>query len=189
MNERNWWGVTGGVLILVAAMGQLAQAKDKVPIPSGNLNLRIQGYAMVGSDQVSIRAIGQEIADTQGNFNGDETFTYVDASASPTSTAACSGTVTGGTIVAQAGSFGTPGEGEFVITVPFSPTTPVTGTACVAQTTTMQCERTLAHKPLVNDLNAGAYHCIVTGISGLGIGAASMEGHLDSVAGSNSPNS
>jgi len=190
MNERNWWGVIGGVLILLAAMSQLAQAKDALPpIPSGNLNLRIQGYEVVGSDQVNIRVIGQEIADSEGNFNGDETFTYVDGSADPTSTAVCNGSVTGGTITAQGGSFGTSGEGEFVITVPFTPATPVSGTACVEQTTTMQCERTLAHPLLVGDLDAGQYHCIVTSVSGTGIGGASMDGHLDSVAGSNSPTS
>jgi hypothetical protein len=35
----------------------------------------MEGYVLVGSSEVSIRAIGQEISDTAGNFNGDETFT------------------------------------------------------------------------------------------------------------------
>jgi hypothetical protein len=144
---------------------------------------------LVGSGQVSIRAIGQEIADRQGNFNGDETFTYVDEAAAPTSTAVCAGNITGGTIVPQGGGFGTIGEGEFVLTMPFTPATAVPGTVCVATTITMLCNRTLVHKSLVDDLDAGAYHCVVTGASGTGVGGASMDGQLDSVAGSNSPTS
>jgi hypothetical protein len=185
MNKWNIWSVIGASLIVAAGLSATATAKT--PAPSGNLNLRVQGYELVGSGQVSIQAIGQEISDSQGNFNGDETFTYVDAAAGPTSTAVCAGAITGGTIKAQGGSFGTSGEGQFVITLPFTPSTAVPGTACIASTTTMLCNRTLVHKDLIGDLDAGAYHCIVIGVSGTGIGAAAMDGHLDSVAGSNSP--
>jgi hypothetical protein len=174
-------------LILAASVGQFASAKTTGP--SGNLNLRMEGYVLVGSSEVSIRAIGQEISDTAGNFNGDETFTYVAADSAPTTTTICAGNVTGGTIKAQGGSFGTLDEGQFVITLPFTPSTAVPGTACVASTATMLCNRTLEHKTLLSALEAGAYHCIVTGVSGSGIGGASMQGHLDSVAGSNSPTS
>ena len=187
MKQQNLLGAIGGAVILVAGAGQFAIAKSSGP--SGNLNLRVQGYELIGSSKVSIRAIGQQIADKQGNFNGDETFTYVDEAAAPTSTAVCVGNIAGGTIAAQGGSFGTVGEGEFVITMPFTPATAFPGTACVAVTTTMLCNRTLVHKNLIDDLDAGAYHCVVTGVAGTGIGGASMDGQLDSVAGSNSPTS
>src|SRR5579859_5658839 len=117
MKKRNMWGVIGGALILVAGAGQFALAKSSGP--SGNLNLREQGYELIGSSKVSIRTIGQAIADKQGNFNGDATFTYVDEAAAPGSTAVCAGNITGGTIQSQGGGFGTLGEGEFVITLPF----------------------------------------------------------------------
>ena len=82
------------------------------------------------------------------------------------------------------------GKGDFSISLTFTPAS--AGTYCIPATTAMQCNRTLLHRLLADDLNAGEYHCIVTAMSaGAGAAAlidgASMDGHLDSVRGSNAP--
>ncbi|HLK85478.1 MAG TPA: hypothetical protein VKT27_03150 [Candidatus Binataceae bacterium] len=87
------------------------------------------------------------------------------------------------------GAFGS-GKGDFSISLTFTPAS--AGTYCIPATTAMQCNRTLLHRLLADDLNAGEYHCIVTAMSaGAGAAAlidgASMDGHLDSVRGSNAP--
>jgi hypothetical protein len=55
---------------------------------------------------------------------------------------------------------------------------------------TLLCNRTLLHKNLANDLNAGQYHCVAQDVTvgGNPVGA-SLEGHLDIVSGSNGTNS
>jgi hypothetical protein len=56
----------------------------------------------------------------------------------------------------------------------------------------MLCNRTLVVKKDVNDLDAGQYHCLATSVTaGTGatatINGASLQGHVDSVSGSNAP--
>jgi hypothetical protein len=180
---------TAMVLAVGMGAGRFAAAAG-LPVPSGNLNLRLNGYEVVTSEssttpaRLNIDAIGQVIADTKGNLSGAETFNAVD----PTVPAeeVCKGTVSG-TITPPTGGFGS-GDGEFSLSLSFAPTS--TGAYCIPATTTMQCNRSLLHKVLVDDLDAGQYHCIVTGMTvGTGatstIDAASMDGHLDSARGSN----
>ncbi len=194
MNFKSQIRIMAGTAIVVAmgmGLGQFAAAAD-LPVPSGNLNLRLNGYELVTPEssttpvRLSIDAIGQVIADAKGNLSGAETFNAVD----PTVPAGevCNGTVNG-TITPPSGSFGS-GAGEFAVSLSFAPTS--TGAYCIPATTTLQCNRSLLHKLLVDDLDAGQYHCIVTGMTaGTGatstIDAASMDGHLDSARGSNAP--
>jgi hypothetical protein len=172
---------------LVGAAGTGRFAFAKTFTPSGNMNLRLQGREVLGSVEDGIFAIGQVLADTAGNFSGDETFTYVNSAS--TSTGVCGGSITAGTIKSEGGSFGTLCQGQFNLSFTFTPQTVVSGTPCVASAITMLCNRTLVHPILIKDLNAGQYHCVVTGVTGTGISAASMDGHLDIVRGSNSPES
>ena len=187
-------GMMAATAMMVAvgmSAGRFAAAAD-LPVPSGNLNLRLNGYEVVTSEssttpaRLSIDAIGQVIADTKGNLSGAETFNAVDATVPAEEV--CKGTVSG-TITPPTGGFGS-GDGEFSLSLSFAPTS--TGAYCIPATTTMQCNRSLLHKVLVDDLDAGQYHCIVTGMTaGTGatstIDAASMDGHLDSARGSNAP--
>jgi hypothetical protein len=171
---------------MVAAMGAGPAAFGK-PTPFGNMNLRLQGSEVVNATQSSILGIGQELADTHGNFAGDETFTYVDPVSF--STGVCGGAISGGAIRYQGGSFGTEGQGQFTINMTFTPTTAVSNTPCQTTDYTLLCNRTL-HKNLADDLNAGQYHCIAQDVTvgGSAVGA-SLEGHLDIVSGSNGTNS
>ena len=193
MNLRNRIGIAAGAAMLIAVgmSAGRAVAADSLPIPSGKFNLRLNGYEVVTPEsssaaKLSIDAIGQVIGDTGGNLSGAETFNAVD----PTAPAeeVCNGTVTG-TITPPSGGFGS-GDGEFGVSLTFAPTS--AGSYCIPATTTMQCNRTLLHKLLADDLDAGQYHCIVTGMTAGGgstttINAASMDGHLDSSRGSNAP--
>lgn len=184
-------GIRTGLLVVAAivmgaAVGRSAFARGKDP--SGNMNLRLEGYEVVAGTQVDILGIGQEIVDSAGSFLGDETFTYVN----PTSatTAVCDGSISAGEISFQGGSFGTDGQGQFNISMTFTPTTAVTSTACQATVTTLLCNRTLLHAKFANDLNVGQYHCVATSVTvgGSAVGA-SLHGHLDIVSGSNGPTS
>jgi hypothetical protein len=179
------------MLIAVGMSARRSAAADSLPVPSGDFNLRLDGYEVVTPEgsaaaRVSIDAIGQVIGDTGGNLNGAETFNAVDATVPAEEV--CNGTVTG-TTTPPAGGFGS-GDGEFKVSLTFAPTS--AGSYCIPATTTMQCNRTLLHKRLADDLDAGQYHCIVTGMTAGGgstttINAASMDGHLDSARGSNAP--
>lgn len=177
-----------GALALAMATGAGPFAFAKGPNPSGDMNLRLNGYEIVGAAQVSILATGQELVDSSGNIAGDETFSYIDSSS--TSTATCDGT-TSGKITPPTGTFGS-GSGQFTITLNFAATSPVSSSACQNTSYTLLCNRTLAHKGLVKFLNAGQYHCVATGVT-LGSTPApipgSLEGHLSIVSGSNSPQS
>jgi hypothetical protein len=136
--------------------------------------------------RLSIDGIGQLIGDTTGNLSGAESFTAVD----PTAPAqeVCAGTVSGA-ITPPAGGFGS-GDGQFTISLVFAPTSP--DAYCIPATTNLLCNRSLLHVLLVKDLDAGQYHCIVTGMTaGTGatsaINAASMDAHIDSARGNNGP--
>jgi hypothetical protein len=179
--------MAAAAIVAVVGAAPIAFAKS-VPAPSGNMNLRLQGYEVVGATQFSILAIGQEIADTGGNFAGDETFTYAEPLS--TSTGVCGGAISAGAIVFQGGSFGTEGHGQFTISMTFTPTAPASNTPCQTTDYTLLCNRTLVHKTLANDLNAGQYHCVAqeVKVGGNPVGA-SLEGHLDIVSGSNGTDS
>lgn len=194
MNLKKQIGIMAGtaMMIVISMSAPRFAAAAELPVPSGNLNLRLDGYEVVTPEgsttpaRLSIDAIGQVIADTHGNLSGAETFNAVDATMPAAEV--CNGTVSG-TITPPTGGFGS-GDGEFAISLSFAPTN--TNAYCIPATTTMQCNRSLLHKLLVDDLDAGQYHCIVTGmIAGTGatstINAASMDGHLDSARGSNAP--
>lgn len=185
MTKRSFVGILAAAVI-VMAVGASRFASATIT-PSGNMNLRLQGHEIIAANEVSMFAIGQEIVDTTGSFSGDLTFTYVDTAS--TSTGVCGGSITGGAISAQGGSFGTLGSGQFTIAMTFTPQTTVASTACVTTAFTLLCNRTLAHPKLTDDLNAGQYHCVVTDAAGTGISAASLDGHLDLVRGSNAPQS
>jgi hypothetical protein len=194
MNLKKQIAIMAGtaMMIVISMSAPRFAVAAELPVPSGNLNLRLDGYEVVTPEgsttpaRLSIDAIGQVIADTHGNLSGAETFNAVDATMPAAEV--CNGMVTG-TITPPAGGFGS-GDGEFAISLSFAPTN--TNAYCIPATTTMQCNRSLLHKLLVDDLDAGQYHCIVTGmIAGTGatstINAASMDGHLDSARGSNAP--
>jgi hypothetical protein len=180
--------ITGAAMLLAAASVSPAAAKKAPPpLPSGNLNLRLEGYEIVtgnsGATRISIDGIGQLLSDTAGTLNGIETFTAVDPTGA-SSESLCSGSITG-QITAPTGGFAS-GNGEFTATLNYAPSS-TPGALCVATTATLLCNRTLAHPIYVDDLDAGEYHCIVTSLTGSGISAASMSAHLGSVDGSNAP--
>ena len=163
--------------------------------PSGNMNLRLGGYAVItptsGSPaQVDIDGIGQVIADSTGGFSGALTYTAVSATLATEDV--CTGTVAG-TITAPSGAFAS-GSGEFTIGLTFTPSSSSTGTDCIPSTATLLCNRALAHMSLVDDLDAGEYQCVATGVTaGTGatatVNAASLKGSLDVSRGANAPTS
>jgi hypothetical protein len=190
MNKRLRMGLIGtAALALATGAGPFAFAKGG---PSGNMNLRLSGYEVIGGGQVSVLAIGQVISDSGGTFSGNATMTATDG----TETDVCAVNIPsgGGQITKPAGGFSST-NGLFTITISGVGVTSSSGgtTFCgdnSGATFTLSCNRTLVHKNLVNDLDAGQYHCVVTGISGAGaVTGQSMEGHLDIVSGSNSPTS
>jgi hypothetical protein len=189
MNKRIKMGVIGATaLALATSAGPFAFAKG----PSGNMNLRLNGSETIAAAQVSFLGIGQVISNSAGSFSGSVTFTASDASESDTCTAAIAQAA--GQITAPKGNFSQT-DGLFTISMPLSGIAAVTTTdtfcnANVGAALALSCNRTLVHKNLVNDLDAGQYHCVVTGISGsAGVTGQSMEGHLDISAGANSPQS
>jgi hypothetical protein len=187
MNKRIRVGIIGAAALAMATgAGPFAFAKGG---PSGNMNLRLNGSETVGGDQVSFLGIGQVISNSSGSFSGSITFTASDAVESDTCTGAIAQAA--GQISAPKGAFSQT-DGLFTISLPLSSVVAVTtaDTFCTANnnaTMSLSCNRTLAHKNLVNDLDAGQYHCVVTGISGGSVTGESLEGHLDISAGSNSP--
>jgi len=187
MNKRIRVGIIGAAALAMATgAGPFAFAKGG---PSGNMNLRLNGSETVGGDQVSFLGIGQVISNSSGSFSGSITFTAADAVESDTCTGAIAQAA--GQISAPKGTFSQT-DGLFTISLPLSSVVAVTtaDTFCTANnnaTMSLSCNRTLAHKNLVNDLDAGQYHCVVTGISGGSVTGESLEGHLDISAGSNSP--
>jgi hypothetical protein len=166
MNKRIRMGVIGAAALAMAtAAGPFAFAKG----PSGNMNLRLNGSETIATDQVSFLGIGQVISNSTGSFSGSVTFTASDATESDTCTAPISLPLSSVAAVSTADTFCTANGGA---------------------TLALSCNRTLVHKNLVSDLDAGQYHCVVTGISGsAGVTGQSMEGHLDISAGANSPQS
>jgi len=198
MNKRIRKGMIGALALAMAAgAGPFAFAKGAKG-PSGNMNFRLNGYEVISSKQVSILAIGQVIANAEGQFGGTVTFTVVDPStpAADVCTASIDSSTTPGTIKAPpADSFGTP-SGLFEISMPFASITGTGGAGGLCEvdyesgdSLTLMCNRTLVHKNLVNDLDAGEYHCVATGATSLKNSVpVSAEGHLDISAGSNSPN-
>ncbi len=188
MNRRIRIGVIGAAALAMASgAGPFAFAKG----PSGNMNLRLNGNQVISGSVVSVLAIGQVIADQAGVFSGSVTMTASDS----TETDVCAVAIPSGDgqITKPAGSFSS-STGQFTITMASLAVTPisVSSTFCSAnnsESITLTCNRTLVHKNLVNDLDAGQYHCVVTGITGGSVAGESMEGHLDIVSGSNSPQS
>jgi len=174
-----------GVLALAMAVGAgpLAAA---VLLPQG-MNLRLNGSEIVGSTEYSILATGQEVVGVSGHFSGDETFTYVQPGSSG-ATAVCAGSISAGVVTLQSGNFGTLGQGQFTITMTFTPSAISSNTPCDVTDYTLLCNRTLQHRGLVNDLNVGQYNCVTTGVTVNG-GAvpASLEASLGVLGGSNSP--
>jgi hypothetical protein len=194
MNFKSRIGIVAGIAMIVAlgmSAGQFASAAE-LRGPSGNLDLRLDGYEVVTPQssttpsRLSIDGIGQLIGDTTGNLSGSESFTAVDPAVPAQEV--CDGTVSGA-ITPPAGGFGS-GDGQFTISLAFAPTS--ADAYCIPATTNLLCNRSLLHVLLAKDLDAGQYHCIVTGMTaGTGansaINAASMDAHIDSVRGNNGP--
>jgi hypothetical protein len=191
MSKRGVVGMlTAAAMVAAVGAGPIAFAKSKPPTPSGDMNLRFQGFELAGAagtQQVSIDGIGQLSVNGSGDITtGSETFTAVNP-LTPESDV-CTGSVTG-TITAPTGAFAS-GTGEFAISLSYTPGTGL-GSLCIATTTDLTCNRTLAHKNLTDDLDVGQYHCVVTGVTALPsttIGA-SMDAHIDIVSGNNAPQS
>jgi hypothetical protein len=160
-----------------------------VPSPSGNLNLRIDGYEVLtptseAAGQYTINGLGQVIGDTTGNLNGTLSYTQVDAAAA--SEDLCNDTVAG-TVTAPSGGFGQT-NGSF--TASLNLTSPAGNPAgCGAATIDLLCNRTLLHHNLVNDLDAGTYHCVATSVTPTGgsLVPASLTVRIGSVEGANAP--
>ncbi|HKV55620.1 MAG TPA: hypothetical protein VJN94_13375 [Candidatus Binataceae bacterium] len=197
MNGKTRIGIAAGAALLIAAAGGVtgtAMAKQGPKPPSGNLNLRFAGFELVNSDtHLDLNGIGQLIADSAGSFSGAETFTAVNPAlpSSAASETVCNGT-SNGTITAPTGGFGS-GSGDFSISLNYTPASG-SGSNCIASTTSFECSRTLEHVALEGQLDAGQYHCIVTGVStpsgsASTIDGASMQGSVDSVRGTNAPTS
>jgi hypothetical protein len=194
MSMKSRIAIVAGAALIVAAMAASPALAKKVtppppppPTPSGNINLRVEGYEITTASgsptRITIDGIGQLLSDTAGSLNGEETFTAVDPSGA-SAEEVCTGTVSG-QITAPSGGFAS-GNGEFTISLGYTPASGA-GTLCVATTASLLCNRTLAHPAYVDDLDAGEYHCVVTSLSGSGITAASMNAHLGSVEGDNAP--
>jgi hypothetical protein len=179
--------MTAAAIVAAVGAGPIAFAKSKPPTPSGDMNLRFQGYELAGTQQVSINGIGQLSVNISGVItSGVETFTAVNPLTPEDDV--CTGSVTG-TITAPTGSFGSD-TGEFTISLTYTPSASL-ASLCFASTSDLTCNRTLVHKNLADDLNAGQYHCVVTGLTespSTPIGA-SMDAHIDIVSGNNAPQS
>jgi hypothetical protein len=195
MNVKSRIAVVASAALLLAAMATSPALAKKAPLaptpppptPSGNINLRVEGYEITNatgsSTRITVDGIGQLLSDTAGSLNGVETFTAVDPSG-VNAEEVCSGSVSG-QITPPSGGFAS-GKGEFTISLSYSPASGA-GTFCVATTASLLCNRTLAHPAYIDDLDAGEYHCVVTDLSGSEITAASMNAHLGSVEGENAP--
>lgn len=173
-----------GALALAMATGAAPSAFAVLP---NDMNLSLTGSEIVGSTQYTIVANGQEAVAVGGHFPGDETLTYFD-SGMTTPPLACGGTISAGVITLQTGSIGTLGQGQFTMTMTFTPSAAISGTPCDVTDYTFLCNRTLQHRALAKDLNVGEYSCIATGVTVGGTAVpASLEGSLGVVGGSNSP--
>jgi len=178
-------GVATGLALALAGS---SAAFAKGPAPSGNLNLRIDGYEVFTptgetAGQYTINGLGQVIGDSNGVLNGTLTYTQIDALTATEDV--CPDTVTGN-ITAPTGSFGL-ADGSFTIALSLTP--PASPTGCGGAAIDLLCNRTLVHHNLVNDLDAGAYHCIATSVtptSGTAI-PASLTVRIGSVEGANAP--
>jgi hypothetical protein len=177
----------GLVLTLVGA--KIAFARTTTAEPSGNLNVRIDGFEVFtpsgGSPgQYTINGLGQVVGDATGTLTG--TLNYTQVSADLAVEDVCSDTVAG-TITAPGGSFGLSG-GNFTIVLDI--TGPSSTPACGSATIDLVCNRTLAHHNLVDDLDAGNYHCIATSVTPSGGAStipASLTVRIGSVDGANAP--
>jgi hypothetical protein len=193
MSIKSRIAAAAGAALLLAgiaaspALAKKAPPSPPPPTPSGNINLRVEGYEITTATgtvaRISIDGIGQLLSDTAGSLNGVESFTAVEPSG-VTAEEVCTGSVSG-QITAPSGGFAS-GNGQFTISLSYTPASGA-GTLCVATTASLLCNRTLAHPAYVDDLDAGEYHCVVTNLSGSGISAASMNAHLGSVEGTNGP--
>lgn len=181
-----------GLAIGVIGSGAALATPSGRPHPSGNMNLSFQGveYVTISSEatQINVNGLGQLIADTQGNLSGAETFTAVSPESQTENV--CSGAVSG-TITPPSGGFGS-GSGSFTASLAYTPGSGA-GAYCLPSTTTLLCNRTLLHDNLASDLNAGAYHCVATGVSAAGgsdtINAAALRARIGITRGANAPNS
>jgi hypothetical protein len=184
-------GVATGLALALAASGTMALAAAKKASPSGNLNLRVTGYEVLGggeAGQYTVNGIGQVIGDVNGSLSGQLTYTLVDAAAA---TEEVCGEQVSGTITKPSGSFGL-SDGSFTASLTLAPvSTPAQTADCDGATVSLLCNRTLLHQNLADDLDAGAYHCIATGVtaaeSATAINAASLDVTIHSVEGANAP--
>jgi hypothetical protein len=191
MKFRRGISVASG-LALVLAGASAAFAKGATG-PSGNLNVRIDGYEVLtpsaGSPgQYTINGLGQVIGDSNGELDGVLTYTLVNVASATEQT--CSDSVSGSTITAPTGGFSESG-GSFTASLVLTAGSGATAD-CESATIALLCNRTLSHHNLVDDLDAGTYHCIATGVTAAtggttAIDAASLTVRIGTVDGANAP--
>ncbi|HTT76937.1 MAG TPA: hypothetical protein VMF50_13295 [Candidatus Binataceae bacterium] len=174
---------------LTLALAGASQAYAKASAPSGNLNLRIDGYEVLAPTvnspaQYTVTGLGQVIGNSSGTLDGVLTYTLVDVSAATQDT--CSDTVSG-TITPPTGNFSQAG-GSFTASLTLTETSG--GGECESSTIALLCNRTLLHHDFVDDLNAGTYHCIATSVTPNDSSPipASLTVRIGSVEGANAPN-
>ncbi|MGA2409582.1 MAG: hypothetical protein ABSG46_04245 [Candidatus Binataceae bacterium] len=180
--------LSAGLGLMIAGVNGAAFAKQT---PSGNLNVRVTGYEILGggaAGQYTVNGLGQVIGDTTGVLDGDLIYTLVDAGAATEEE--CTEQISG-SITAPSGSFSL-ADGNFTGTLTLTPvSSPVQTADCDGATLDLLCNRTLLHKGFVNDLDDGAYHCIATAATASGsataIEAASLDVTINSVEGANAP--
>ncbi|HUN59208.1 MAG TPA: hypothetical protein VMU41_13930 [Candidatus Binataceae bacterium] len=183
-------GISVASALALAIGGSGAAFAKSASVPSGNLNLRIDGYEVYTptgetAGQYTINGLGQVIGDSTGTLTGTLSYTQVDAATATEDL--CNDTVAG-TITAPTGSFGLT-NGSF--TASLALTSPEANPAgCGGATMDLLCNRTLLHHNFVDDLDAGTYHCVATSVTPAGGSAvpASLTVRIGSVEGANAPN-
>lgn len=181
--------VASGLALVLAGSSAAFAKSASAPGPSGNLNLRIDGYEVFTptgetAGQYTINGLGQLIGGASGDLGGAVSYTQV--SAATASEEVCSDAVSG-TIASPTGSFGS-GNGNFTISLDL--TSPASNPAAFESSTVdLLCNRTLVHHNLVNDLDAGTYHCVATSVTPTGGSEvpASLTVRIGSVDGANAP--
>lgn len=185
--------VASGLALILAGSGVAFAKGASAPGPSGNLNVRIDGFEVLTpsggvAGQYTVNGLGQVIGDANGDLDGVLTYTLVNAASASEQT--CNDSLSGSTITAPTGNFSDTG-GSFTASLAL---TAASGAAsdCESATIALTCNRTLQHHNFVDDLNAGTYHCIATGVTAASggttaINAASLTVRIGSVDGANAP--
>ena len=193
MKFRKGISVASGLALLLAGSSAAFAKSASASAPSGNLNVRIDGYEVLtpsggSAGQYTVNGLGQVIGDSNGDLDGVLTYTLVNAASASEQT--CSDSLSGSTITAPTGTFSESG-GSFTASLVLTAGSSATAD-CESATIALLCNRTLSHQNFVDDLDAGTYHCIATGVTAASggttaIDAASLTVRIGSVDGANAP--